>query len=100
MALISNASTGPLRPTASLHLYESNTNKVFYTIPDGKFFIGYIGHSASGSPIKVNDVDFFSHLNLNTSSNTGAMEVTLYAGDKLKSQSSGNFYVHGCLYDL
>jgi hypothetical protein len=100
MALTSNSGGGVLKPTSSVHLREENTDKVFYTIPDGKFFIGHVGHSASGTPILINGVDSFSHMNLNTNSNTASWEVTLYAGDTLESQSSGSYFVHGCLYDL
>ena len=43
MALTSNSGVAVLKPTSSVHLQEGSTNKVFYTIPDGKFFIGYVG---------------------------------------------------------
>jgi len=100
MALTSSASASGLKPTSSVHLQEGSTDKIFYTIPDGKFFIGHVGHSNSNVPILINGVDSFAHMNLYTSANTASWEVTLYPGDTLESQSSGVFYVHGCLYDL
>ena len=100
MALTSSTSVSGLKPTSSVHLQEGNTNKVFYTIPDGKFFIGYVGHSSNSNQIQINGVDWFAYVNLTDSNNTAMAEVTLYAGDTLESQSGGAFYVHGCLYDL
>ncbi len=100
MALTTTATVSVLKPTGSIHLSQSGGNKVFYTVPDGKFFIGYLSHSASGTPIKINNIDSLSHANLHTSSSTAAYESTLYAGDTVSSQSSGNFFIHGCEYDL
>ena len=99
MALTSSTSVSGLKPTSSVHLQEGNTNKVFYTIPDGKFFIGYVGQNSSNE-IKINGVNWFTYTNKSDNDNTAMAEVTLYAGDTLSSQSSGSFYVHGCLYDL
>ena len=100
MALTKAAAVTVLKPTSSVHLQESSTNKVFYTIPDGKFFVGYIGHSSNSNQIKVNGKNWFAYTNSTENNNTAMAEVTLYAGDTLESQSGGNFYVHGCLYDL
>ena len=100
MALTKASTVTVLKPTSSLHIEEGSTNKIFYTIPDGKFFIGYIGHSSNSNEIKINGVKWWSYTNSLESNNTAMAEVTLYAGDTLKSASGGNFYVHGCLYDL
>ena len=100
MALTTTATVSVLKPTGSVHKSQSGGSKVFYTVPDGKFFIGYLSFSNSGAPIKVNNIDLQSHSNLHTSGNTAAYEITLYAGDTVKSQSSNMFYVHGCEYDL
>tara|TARA_R100001463_G_scaffold94700_2_gene149323 strand:+ start:1218 stop:1520 length:303 start_codon:yes stop_codon:yes gene_type:complete len=100
MALTTTATVSVLKPTSSVHLQEGSTNKVFYTVPDGKFFKGYVGHSSTSNQIKINGKDFFTYTNASNSNNTGMAEVILYAGDTLSSQSGGNFYVHGCLYDL
>jgi len=97
---LSKAAASGLKPESSVHLLEGNTNKVFYTIPDGKFFIGYVGHNNVNNQIKINGKDWFSYTNYAGDGNTAMAEVTLYAGDTLASQSTGSFYVHGCLYDL
>lgn len=97
---LSKAVASGLKPTSSVHLVEGATNKVFYTIPDGKFFIGYVGHSSPSNQININGKNWFAYTNTTGTDNTAMAEVTLYAGDTLESASSGVFYVHGCLYDL
>lgn len=97
---LSKATASGLKPTSSVHLVEGGSDKIFYTIPDGKFFIGYVGQSANNTQILINGKEWFGYANLAESTGIGMAEVTLYAGDTLESQSSGTFYVHGCLYDL
>ena len=81
------------KPSGSVVAWSTSNNEVLYTVPAGKYFKGTIIHTEYNYPPKINNKDLYKYLNIDENSdsynNYMSHEFRLYAGDIIKSGSSG-----------
>jgi len=97
------ASAGPVAMT-QIWLSSQNTTAILYTVPSGKYFKGYVGHSYNSYP-KVNGVAIHSYWNNAFTDNyasAASNEIILCAGSTVQaSNNNGNWLlVLGVEYDI
>tara|TARA_R100000458_G_C8123948_1_gene141668 strand:- start:259 stop:609 length:351 start_codon:yes stop_codon:yes gene_type:complete len=96
------------KPSGSVTAWSSSNNQTLYTVPAGKYFKGHIIHREYNYPPKINNNELFKYINIDENSdsynNYMSHEFRLYAGDIVKSGSSGSgnggTKVQGVEFDL
>ena len=94
------------KPTAGVAV-QNDGGGIFYTVPAGKYFVGYINWSHNNYGCQINGINMFTNSYSNTSNDSsGAYQgatgapITLYAGMTVGRGSSGSARVVGVEYDL
>ena len=83
----------------------ANTTAVQYTVPDGKYFKGYVGHNSS-QYFRINGVDVHAYFNNaafsnNSYGNAAWFSIILAPGTTVAAASNSNhLYIHGCEFDI
>lgn len=83
----------------------ANTTAVQYTVPDGKYFKGYVGHNSSQT-FRINGVDVHAYFNNaafsnNSYGNAAWYSIILAPGTTVAATTSSNhLYIHGCEFDI
>lgn len=83
----------------------ANTTAVQYTVPDGKYFKGYIAHNSSQT-FAINGVAVHAYFNNagfsnNSYGNAAWFSIILAPGTTVAATTSSNhLYIHGCEFDI
>ena len=96
------------KPSGSVVANSDSNNETLYTVPAGKYFKGHIIHRYYNYPPLINDKTLYQFINIderdNNYHNYMSHEFRLYAGDVVKTGSSGGgsggTKVQGCEFDL
>ena len=96
------------KPSGSVTAWSDSNNETVYTVPSGKYFKGHIIHMYHNYPPLINNNTLFKYINIderdNNYNNYMSHEFRLYAGDVIKTGSSGGggggTKVQGCEFDL
>ena len=96
------------KPTASITAWSTSNSQVLYTVPSGKYFKGNIIHTQYQYPPYINDKALYKYINIDENAesynNYMSHEFRLYAGDVIKSgtsgQGNGGTKVQGMEFDL
>ena len=83
----------------------ANTTAVQYTVPEGKYFKGYVGHNSSQT-FAINGVAVHAYWNNatfgnNSYPNAAWHSIILAPGSTVAATTSSNhLYIHGCEFDI
>ncbi len=103
MGLTSTATaTASTKPTGGVAKRASgSTSTVFYTVPAGKYFVGFVGGSRDQAGISINGAKMFYNDDSSDEGNNSHGPITFYAGTEF-SPGNSNYYswIAGVEYDL
>lgn len=104
MGLQAPVSADSQKPVAFINLYKQGGSGTIYTVPDGRYYIGYIYVNQSTSPTPaINGVDGSVNTTLNQGSTNGRpIEFYLGPGDYVVCNTNTSYYtfMNGREYNL
>jgi len=102
MGLTSTATaTASSKPTGGVaKRAQGSTSTAFYTVPAGKYFVGFVGSARDNAGITINGAKMFYNDDSSNEGNNSHGPVTFYAGTTFAPGNS-NYYswVAGAEYD-